>query len=62
MALPPKKPLIPLSIKADHDVRCRTCRFSQPLEHRPDVQQMRGGGEKPPLQGSQQEPMGPHYG
>ncbi|KAK1755213.1 hypothetical protein QBC47DRAFT_383079 [Echria macrotheca] len=37
-------PVIPLSLKGYEDVSCHICNFQQPLEHRPDVQAMRGGG------------------
>lgn len=37
-------PVIPLSIKGYTDISCHICNFQQPLEHRPDVQAMKGGG------------------
>lgn len=37
-------PVVPLSMKGYVDVSCHVCNFAQPLEHRPDVQAMRGGG------------------
>ncbi|KAK3393701.1 hypothetical protein B0H63DRAFT_25182 [Podospora didyma] len=43
-------PVVPLSIKGYEDVSCHICNFSQPLEHRPDVQAMRNGGNGMPLQ------------
>jgi len=38
------------------DVTCSICNFAQPLEHRQDVQQMRGGGG----QGMPMQPQGPY--
>jgi hypothetical protein len=38
------QPVIPLSLKGYEDVSCHICNFQQPLEHRPDVQAMKGGG------------------
>ncbi|KAK0731322.1 hypothetical protein B0H67DRAFT_505590 [Lasiosphaeris hirsuta] len=43
-------PVIPLSMKGYADVSCHICNFQQPLEHRPDVQAMQGGGQGVPLQ------------
>ncbi|KAK0746395.1 hypothetical protein B0T18DRAFT_368746 [Schizothecium vesticola] len=37
-------PVIPLSMKGYTDISCHICNFQQPLEHRPDVQGMKGGG------------------
>ncbi|KAI0126886.1 hypothetical protein BJ170DRAFT_596453 [Xylariales sp. AK1849] len=37
-------PILPLSIHGYQDVSCHVCNFAQPLENRPDVQQMKGGG------------------
>ncbi|KAL1879344.1 hypothetical protein VTK73DRAFT_7181 [Phialemonium thermophilum] len=50
-------PVIPLSIHGYEDVVCNICNFAQPLEHRPDVQAMRGGG-----QGGPPVPLQPHSG
>jgi hypothetical protein len=45
------QPVIPLSIKGHEDVSCRICNFAQPLEHRPDVQELRGqSGQGMPMQ------------
>ncbi|KAK4647637.1 Rhodopsin-like protein [Podospora pseudocomata] len=59
-------PVIPLSMKGYEDVSCRVCNYSQPLSHRQDVQQMRGGGGQgipmqppPPGQGNQGWGHGP---
>ncbi|KAI0391474.1 hypothetical protein F5Y17DRAFT_405956 [Xylariaceae sp. FL0594] len=52
-------PVLPLSFKGYHDVVCHICNFAQPLENRPDVMNMRGGG------GGNNIPMqnqGPHQG
>ncbi|KAI1259490.1 hypothetical protein F5Y18DRAFT_433203 [Xylariaceae sp. FL1019] len=40
-------PVVPLSISGYHDVVCHICNFAQPLENRPDVQQMKGGNHIP---------------
>src|SRR5262245_53662053 len=36
-----EQPVLPLSIHGFEDVVCSVCNFAQPLNHRPDVQQMR---------------------
>ncbi|KXJ91207.1 hypothetical protein Micbo1qcDRAFT_162828 [Microdochium bolleyi] len=51
-------PVLPLSFKGYQDVICRVCNFAQPLENRPDVQNMRGGGGQVPLQQPQYHPGG----
>ncbi|KAK7962208.1 hypothetical protein PG997_009370 [Apiospora hydei] len=38
-------PVLPLSIHGYQDVTCNICNFAQPLENRPDVLQMKGGGQ-----------------
>ncbi|KAK5130197.1 hypothetical protein LTR08_002406 [Meristemomyces frigidus] len=44
-------PLIPFSLKPDHDVSCHICHFTQDIKFRPDVQQQMDGGAAPiPLQ------------
>ncbi|KAI1119075.1 hypothetical protein F5Y14DRAFT_120712 [Nemania sp. NC0429] len=43
-------PVLPLSFKGYHDVVCHICNFAQPLENRPDVMNMKGGGNNIPLQ------------
>jgi hypothetical protein len=50
------QPVIPLSMHGYEDVTCSICNFAQPLEHRQDVQQMRGGGG----QGVLLQPQGPY--
>ncbi|KAB5578281.1 hypothetical protein GE09DRAFT_1089169 [Coniochaeta sp. 2T2.1] len=52
-------PVIPLSMKGYQDVTCSICNFAQPLEHRQDVQQMRGGGGAG-QQGMPLQPQGPY--
>ncbi|RYP66667.1 hypothetical protein DL771_007666 [Monosporascus sp. 5C6A] len=42
-------PVLPLSFKGYHDVVCHICNFAQPLENRPDVLNMRGGGGNVPM-------------
>ncbi|RMY89942.1 hypothetical protein D0861_03934 [Hortaea werneckii] len=59
-------PVIPFSLKPDHDVHCHICRFNQDVKFRPDVQQqMDGGGGNIPMQnqGGQQGwgPQGPPH-
>ncbi|RMY69951.1 hypothetical protein D0863_06119 [Hortaea werneckii] len=59
-------PVIPFSLKPDHDVHCHICRFNQDIKFRPDVQQqMDGGGGNIPMQnqGGQQGwgPQGPPH-
>ncbi|KAF6815955.1 hypothetical protein CMUS01_08472 [Colletotrichum musicola] len=54
-------PVIPLSFKGYTDVVCHICNFAQPLENRPDVTAMKGGGgpgfqHPPPVHG--QPPQG----
>ncbi len=51
------QPVLPLSFKGYHDVVCHVCNFAQPLENRPDVMNMKGGGNNIPLQNK-----GPHQG
>ncbi|UQC88425.1 uncharacterized protein CLUP02_13949 [Colletotrichum lupini] len=60
-------PVIPLSFKGYTDVVCHICNFAQPLENRPDVTAMKGGGQMPPPQVHGQPPQGwgqapPHAG
>jgi len=50
-------PVLPLSFKGYQDVICNVCNFAQPLENRPDVQNMRGGGGQVPLQNQQYPPQ-----
>ncbi|KAF9878610.1 hypothetical protein CkaCkLH20_04102 [Colletotrichum karsti] len=54
-------PVIPLSVKGYTDVVCHICNFAQPLENRPDVTSMKGGGGPgyPPQQAQYQSPQGP---
>ncbi|EPE03551.1 ribonuclease p complex subunit [Ophiostoma piceae UAMH 11346] len=54
-------PVIPLSIHGYEDVTCHICNFKQPLEHREDIQAMRGtgGGTGPPPGGPPGVPMQP---
>lgn len=57
------QPVIPLSMHGYEDVTCSICNFAQPLEHRQDVQQMRGGGgQGVPLQNTGPYPPGPPPG
>ncbi|KAH7027699.1 uncharacterized protein B0I36DRAFT_364870 [Microdochium trichocladiopsis] len=49
-------PVLPLSFKGYQDVICNVCNFAQPLENRPDVLNMRGGGGQVPLQNQQYQP------
>ncbi|KAM0807938.1 putative Ribonuclease p complex subunit [Seiridium cardinale] len=55
-------PVLPLSIHGYQEVSCHICNFAQPLENRPDVQQMKGGGgQNIPMQhqgGGQGPPQG----
>lgn len=52
-------PVVPLSMKGYQDVTCHICNFQQPLEHRPDVLAMKGGGGTGmPLQPQGQPPPG----
>jgi hypothetical protein len=37
-------PLIPFTISGYKDISCHICNFNQPLDQRPDVQSMAGGG------------------
>jgi hypothetical protein len=54
-----EQPVIPLSMHGYEDVTCDICNFAQPLEHRQDVQQMRGGGgQGVPLQHTGPYPPG----
>ncbi|KAH8906284.1 hypothetical protein BR93DRAFT_928881 [Coniochaeta sp. PMI_546] len=56
-------PVIPLSMHGYEDVTCTICNFAQPLEHRQDVLQMRGGGgQGVPLQPTGPYPPGPPQG
>ncbi|KAI1657654.1 hypothetical protein F4813DRAFT_71372 [Daldinia decipiens] len=64
-------PVVPLSIHGYQDVVCHICNFAQPLEHRPDAQAMRRGGEgnnvpmqnqPPPQQGPPQQGPPPGWG
>ncbi|RKU48456.1 hypothetical protein DL546_002304 [Coniochaeta pulveracea] len=54
-------PVIPLSIHGYEDVTCSICNFAQPLEHRPDVQQMKGGAGGP-APGFPMQPQGSPQG
>lgn len=61
------QPVIPLSIHGYQDIHCNRCNFDQPIEHRPDVQQIKNGGagqqqSYPPQQGYQMGPQQPRYG
>ncbi|KAH7375886.1 hypothetical protein B0T11DRAFT_271161 [Plectosphaerella cucumerina] len=59
-------PVLPLSMKGHVDVVCSICNFAQPLENRPDVMGMAGGGGHRPPQGyapqgwGQPPPQQPH--
>ncbi|KAH8813224.1 hypothetical protein F5884DRAFT_329188 [Xylogone sp. PMI_703] len=55
-------PVIPLSMHGYEDVVCSICRFSEPLQNRPDVMSMRGGGNGMPLQSPPPGGGGPPQG
>ncbi|RFU34328.1 hypothetical protein B7463_g2024, partial [Scytalidium lignicola] len=44
-------PVLPLSMHGYQDIVCSICHFSEPLQNRPDVISMQGGGNGVPLQG-----------
>jgi len=55
---PDVQPIIPYTIKGHTDVECHICNFRQPLEHRPDVQALKHGGNGVPLQHHGQQDHG----
>ncbi|KAI0473859.1 hypothetical protein GGR56DRAFT_649347 [Xylariaceae sp. FL0804] len=60
------QPVAPLSIHGYQDVVCHICNFSQPLENRPDVLNMKhdgsAGGANMPMQNQGPPPQGPPQG